>query len=134
MRTAIILILSALLICPNVQSATEKKATEDYSPKDFDNGFQVAMEIMKELKIEEDPVKIKRVNEIGYRVAQRAAPEMPNFSFRIVKMEEPNAFALPGGHVVVTTGLLQSPTSRRRSSHGAMNMSSLSTTVQGCWS
>ena len=50
--------------------------------------------------------KVKRVNEIGYRVAQRAAPDMPNFSFRIVKMEEPNAFALPGGFIFVSTGMM----------------------------
>ena len=106
MRTAIILVLAALLVCPPVQSATDKDSSQGYTPKDFDNGFQVALEIMKELKIEEDPAKIKRVNEIGYRVAQRAAPEMPNFSFRIVKMEEPNAFALPGGFIFVTTGML----------------------------
>src|SRR5262249_60882305 len=30
-----------------------------------------------------------------------------NYTFCIAEEEEPNAFALPGGHVVVTTGLLK---------------------------
>jgi predicted Zn-dependent protease len=64
------------------------------------------MEAIKELGIVEDPVEVKRLNDIAYRVAQRAAPEMPHFSFRIVKMEEPNAFALPGGFIFITTGML----------------------------
>ncbi|MCI0614979.1 M48 family metallopeptidase, partial [bacterium] len=50
--------------------------------------------------------QIQRINNIGYRVAQRSAPELTNFSFRIVKMEEPNAFALPGGFIFITTGML----------------------------
>ncbi|HJZ11958.1 MAG TPA: M48 family metalloprotease, partial [Acidobacteriota bacterium] len=72
----------------------------------FDNGFRIAMEAVKEMGIVEDPAKVKRLNDIGYKVAQRAAPDMAHFSFRIVKMEEPNAFALPGGFIFVTTGML----------------------------
>lgn len=106
MRTALILFLITALAFPAYSAAESQTAPSNYTPKDFDNGFKVAMEVVKEMGVEEDPAKIKRINEIGYRVAQRAAPDMPNFSFRIVKMEEPNAFALPGGFIFVTTGML----------------------------
>jgi len=80
--------------------------TDSRDPKDFKNGMKVTLEILKELPLVDDPAKTKRLSEIGYRVAQRAAPEMPHFSFRLVKMEEPNAFALPGGFIFVTSGMM----------------------------
>src|SRR5688572_28780884 len=76
------------------------------NPKDFDKGLRVALEATRELGLIDDVDKVKRLNDIAYRVANRAAPEMPHLSFRIVKMEEPNAFALPGGFIFVTTGML----------------------------
>lgn len=75
-------------------------------PKDFEKGLRVALEATRELGLVDDPVKVNRLNEVAYRVAKRAAPEMPHLSFRIVKMEEPNAFALPGGFIFITTGML----------------------------
>jgi predicted Zn-dependent protease len=38
----------------------------------------------------------------------RVVPGGPtNYTFHVVQEDEPNAFALPGGHIVVTTGLLE---------------------------
>jgi Zn-dependent protease with chaperone function len=38
----------------------------------------------------------------------RVLPEPPNgYQFHIVEQEDPNAFALPGGHIVVNTGMLE---------------------------
>lgn len=107
MKTAIILLLVATLALPAHSSVEKAASTSGYTPKDFDSGFQVALEVIKEMGLDEDPAKVKRVNEVGYRVAQRCAPGMPNFSFRIVKMEEPNAFALPGGFIFVSTGMME---------------------------
>ena len=99
MRVILVCLLIVALTSPPVESLAGV-------PKDFENGFRVAMEAVKELGLVEDPVQVKRLNDIGYRIAQRAAPDMPYFSFRIVKMEEPNAFALPGGFIFVTSGML----------------------------
>jgi predicted Zn-dependent protease len=85
-------------------AATQSAPVE--APKDFEKGLRVALEATRELGLVEDPEKVDRLNEIAYRVGNRAAPEMPHFSFRIVKMEEPNAFALPGGFIFITTGML----------------------------
>lgn len=105
MRSILVLLLSLLLVVPNpAASDTTSKPKE---PKDFDNGFKVALEVMKEMRTDEDAAQLRRVNEIGYRVAQKASPDMPFYSFRIVKMEEPNAFALPGGFIFVSTGMLE---------------------------
>ena len=104
-RLAIFLFISQIILSTSAWPAPTQSAPTA-APKDFEKGLKVALEATKELGLVEDAEKVKRLNDIGYRVAQRAAPEMPNLSFRIVKMEEPNAFALPGGFVFVSTGML----------------------------
>jgi predicted Zn-dependent protease len=48
-----------------------------------------------------------RVSRIGQAVAaQSRAPDLP-YRFRTIEQTQPNAFALPGGPVYVTAGLLQ---------------------------
>ncbi len=105
MKTILVFVLALCIAVPHLY-ADEPPAPKVETPKDFDKGFKVAIEIIKELGAEEDQEKVRRVNEIGYRVAQRSDPNATNYSFRVVKMEEPNAFALPGGFIFVTTGML----------------------------
>src|SRR5262249_25626109 len=93
------------LICPQLFADPQTQPSSNPS-KDFENGLRIALETIKEYGLDDDPVKNKRLNDIGYRVAQRAAPDSTYYSFRIIKMEEPNAFALPGGFVFVTTGMM----------------------------
>ena len=54
----------------------------------------------------ERPAEKKRVLEIGYRIAAVAEFKDFPFSFYLVDMPVPNAFALPGGHIFVTRGML----------------------------
>jgi predicted Zn-dependent protease len=100
------LFLSILLFLSIPCWPAPTQSTPITSPKDFEKGLRVALEATRELGLVEDADKVKRLNDIGYRVANRAAPEMPHLSFRVVKMEEPNAFALPGGFIFITTGML----------------------------
>jgi predicted Zn-dependent protease len=46
------------------------------------------------------------VESVGQRVAVHSPRQDVVYSFSIVEMEEPNAFALPGGHIYVSRGLL----------------------------
>jgi predicted Zn-dependent protease len=101
-KLALFLCIQLFLSVPSYPASQ----TSIHPPKDFEKGLRVALEATRELGLVEDPEKVKRLNEIAYKVANRAAPEMPHLSFRIVKMEEPNAFALPGGFIFVTTGML----------------------------
>lgn len=93
-------------VFPQQTQPTTQTQPAAQPPKDFNNGLEAALEATKELGLVDDPVQTKRINDIGYRVAQRASPDRPYYSFRIVKMEEPNAFALPGGFIFVTSGML----------------------------
>lgn len=107
MKTWLIIFLASFLIIPRPLIAQTQTKPSTSTPKDFNNGFKVAMEIIKEYGVVEDPVQQKRINDIGYRVAQRSSSTMTHFSFYIVKMDEPNAFALPGGFIFITTGMLE---------------------------
>ncbi|ABA88461.2 peptidase lipoprotein, M48 family, TPR domain-containing [Syntrophotalea carbinolica DSM 2380] len=56
----------------------------------------------------DDPALAAYVNGVGKRVAQVAErPELP-YEFRVLNDSTPNAFALPGGFVAITRGLLVS--------------------------
>jgi predicted Zn-dependent protease len=99
-----VIFLTLLFVIPPHPSPVA--ASSNQIAKDFQKGLSVAMEAMKELSIVDDPEKLKRLNDIGYRVAHSAAEDMPYFSFHIVRMEEPNAFALPGGYIFVSSGML----------------------------
>ncbi|HPO74500.1 MAG TPA: M48 family metallopeptidase, partial [Armatimonadota bacterium] len=66
-------------------------------------GQQTAAEIERQYRTYENPT----VTRIGQRLAAvSGAPDYP-YRFRVIEMSEVNAFALPGGPVYVTTGLLQ---------------------------
>ncbi|MCH7667116.1 MAG: M48 family metalloprotease [Acidobacteria bacterium] len=50
--------------------------------------------------------ELERIQDIGYRLAQESSFTDYPFSFYLVDMPIPNAFALPGGQVFVTRGML----------------------------
>lgn len=53
-----------------------------------------------------DDADLARVAEIGYQVAREARFDKFPLTFHLIDMPEPNAFALPGGHLFVTRGML----------------------------
>jgi predicted Zn-dependent protease len=55
--------------------------------------------------VEVDP-EVERVNRIGYELASVSEFDKFPFTFSVVDMPIPNAFALPAGHIFVTRGLL----------------------------
>ncbi len=70
-------------------------------------GDAIAAQINAQVPLVLDPPLLLYVNRLGYRLAR--ASERPELSYRfyIVNTEAVNAFALPGGHIYVTRGLLE---------------------------
>ena len=54
----------------------------------------------------DDPEQLERVTNLGFQVAQQSSFSDYPFSFFLVDMPIPNAFALPGGQIFVTRGML----------------------------
>jgi beta-barrel assembly-enhancing protease len=69
-------------------------------------GKQLADEVARESKIDDDPILSEYVNRVGQNLARNSDAKVP-FTFRVIDSEELNAFALPGGYVFVYTGLIK---------------------------
>jgi predicted Zn-dependent protease len=69
-------------------------------------GDQAARQVSAELGIVDDPALSAYIEQLGRRLAQFSPRQDLDYSFQIVEMEEPNAFALPGGYIYVSRGLL----------------------------
>ena len=66
--------------------------------------------IMREVRMDkdyiDDPEVADYINSIGQRLLQAADPPVPAIDFFVVRDDSINAFALPGGHVGVHSGLV----------------------------
>ena len=69
-------------------------------------GKQLADEVARESKIDDDPILSEYINRLGQNLARNSDAKVP-FVFRVIDGDEMNAFALPGGYVFVYTGLIK---------------------------
>ena len=69
-------------------------------------GREEAQRIEQEMGLLDDPAIVAYVQAVGRRLAAQSPRRDVEYRFRVVDSAEPNAFALPGGHVYVTRGLL----------------------------
>ncbi|MBS1977634.1 MAG: M48 family metalloprotease [Bacteroidetes bacterium] len=73
---------------------------------DIKTGDKIARQVEKSIGIVQLPDAEKAVRSVGERLVNNLASNPYTFTFQIVDQMEPNAFALPGGHVYVSRGLL----------------------------
>ncbi|MFQ5350336.1 MAG: M48 family metalloprotease [Thermoanaerobaculia bacterium] len=100
---ALAVLLSTLTLpAPAPAQTVEKKEL-------FKKSLEAATQAVEYYGELDRPEELRRVAEIGYRLAQESLfQEMP-FTFYLVDMPEPNAFALPGGQIFLTRGMLDLP-------------------------
>lgn len=70
-------------------------------------GRSIMAQIRKSGAVIEDPLVNEYVNEIGFMIAAQANDGTHHFNFFVVDDHRINAFALPGGHIGIHTGLLE---------------------------
>jgi len=77
--------------------------------QDVQLGEESAAEVRKQMTVINDPGLTGYVNRVGKRLAasQEATESGFPFSFEVVADPSINAFALPGGHMFINTGLLK---------------------------
>lgn len=73
---------------------------------EVDIGRQAAAQVEAQYGVVRDPAMNARVERIGMNIAGASSRRNLPWRFRIVNIEDVNAFALPGGPVYVTRGLL----------------------------
>ncbi len=74
--------------------------------KEREIGAELAGQIKEGVGLVEDQGLLTYVRAIGSRLAQHSPRRDVDYMFNVVDMVEPNAFALPGGYIYVSRGLL----------------------------
>ena len=69
-------------------------------------GAREAEKVSTQIGLVNDPALAAYVEQIGERVARHSPRRDVTYRFAVADMAEPNAFALPGGYVYVSRGLL----------------------------
>lgn len=67
-------------------------------------------EVSRQVEIVDDPVVTALVDEIGQDLAAQTELAHRSWTFTVIRDPSINAFALPGGHIYVNTGLLEAVT------------------------
>lgn len=69
-------------------------------------GRQADADVRKEYGVYDNPALQRYVNEVGQRLAQKSHRANLEYHFTIVDSPEINAFALPGGYIYITRGIM----------------------------
>lgn len=104
-RWLLVPLLAAMVAC----APTVKKAERVFTPSiksEKEMGQEFAQEAAKKLSLVEDPEVVEYVSRIGEPIIQAAQPMPYRFRFHVVKSPGLNAFAVPGGHLYLFSGLL----------------------------
>jgi predicted Zn-dependent protease len=97
--------LAACLVLLLAQAPAQ--AQKISNPELFGKSLEVAQKALEMYGAGHDPEEIERVADIGYRLAAESPFDAFPLTFHIAEMAAPNAFALPGGQLFVTRGMLQ---------------------------
>lgn len=94
---------AALLLSASVPAGAQRIADE----KLFKQSLEAAYQALRVYGPYENDAELRRVTRIGYQLAQVSAFEDYPFTFHLIDMPVPNAFALPGGQIFLTRGMLK---------------------------
>jgi predicted Zn-dependent protease len=85
-----------------------KDAVRDVDePKEIEMGAGVTETLLGARPLLDDPPLQKYVNEVGRWVAQQSDRPLLPWKFGVTESDHVNAFAAPGGYILVTRGMLQ---------------------------
>jgi predicted Zn-dependent protease len=103
------LLLSVLLLVASVGGCWCADPALERVPRDLDwaLGDQIARQLAGELRFAEEPAVRATVERLGRRLAAQTQLAHRPWTFHVVRDPALNAFALPGGHVYVHTGLVE---------------------------
>lgn len=99
-------LLVSLVACTRNPATGERQFSLISREQEIQIGEQGAREVEATLGLVDDPALQEYVSNIGMRLAKRSErPELP-WEFGVIDDPTPNAFALPGGKIYVTRGMM----------------------------
>jgi predicted Zn-dependent protease len=106
LRTFLLLAGLAVAGCA-VNPVTQQRELSTMSPeREAELGAKASKMVEEQIGLVKDPELARYVDALGQRLASRSPRQDTPYHFAVVDMEVPNAFALPGGWVYVSRGLL----------------------------
>lgn len=72
---------------------------------EYEMGRDLAGQITQQVGLDPDDQDVQLLNEIGANLTRRLVNKQRKFNFNIIKGDQPNAMALPGGFIFVTRSL-----------------------------
>jgi len=107
MRCRVLLAVLALLgACTRNPVSGRPELTVMSAAEERRIGAEQAAEVARTIGLVDDPRLGTYLQEVGRRLAARSPRRDVTYTFAVVDLAEPNAFALPGGEVFVSRGLL----------------------------
>ena len=106
-RWVAVALAASLLAVTTASPAVAAPAVKIKNPDVFEQSAEVARWASDQYGPYGDRADLARINDIAYRVAQESGFTDYPLTFHLIAMPEPNAFALPGGHIFITRGMMQ---------------------------
>lgn len=100
------LLATGCLVAPPAPERGQRTVVLDSPDADAKVGDEASREVEAQVGVVRDPALQKYLQSLGTKLV-RFAPARPfQYRFEVVDQWSPNAFALPGGHIFVSRGLL----------------------------
>lgn len=91
----------------NVAEAAQGKSETEQAAEEAALGPEIAGRVLGAAKLVDDPEAQARVNRVGrWMASQTSRPDLP-WSFGVIDTPEINAFAAPGGYILITRGMYE---------------------------
>ena len=102
----VILLIAALVACATNPATGQREFSLMSEAQEVQIGREMDGEIKREMGVYDDAELQRYVSNVGMRLAR--VSERPNLPWQFVVVDEPavNAFALPGGYIYLTRGIL----------------------------
>jgi len=107
-RRTVVITLSALTLthCAQNPVTGDKNFVLMSEQQEIEMGTQAHQDVLKEYAALDHPSLQAYVNEVGQRLAKQSHRPELNWHFTVVDSPDVNAFALPGGYVYITRGIM----------------------------
>jgi beta-barrel assembly-enhancing protease len=107
-RIAAILLIALAIGCV---SGDQKRGTRHYNvvavEDEWQLGAALSADIARQVQLVNDPQALTYLRSVGDRLVRQTTLSNVPWEFHIISSSEVDAFAIPGGHVYVTTGAIK---------------------------
>lgn len=99
-KAVLFLFISLLFTMPSFGQKNNKNKFDE------EQGSKGAQMVIEQMGLVDDEKMTKYINDIGQRLVEQIENRQFEYHFYLVDMVEPNAFALPGGYIYISRGLI----------------------------